>query len=231
MSARVLPAGDAALIVEFEETIDPAVNARAIALCERVRAAACPGVRDVVPAYRSAAVYFDPLKTDSAALRELLHREAACDVAAVEPPGAPVRIPVCYGGDFGPDLESVAAVTGLGGDEIVRLHAAGTYRVFMLGFVPGFAYLGVLDARLATSRLATPRVRVPAGSVGIAGAQTGIYPSETPGGWRLIGRTPLRPFDAARATPFLLSAGDGVRFYPIDRHTYDTWGADAPASR
>jgi KipI family sensor histidine kinase inhibitor len=216
MTARVVPAGDAALIVEFDEAIDPAVNARALAVAGRVEAARFPGVRDVVPTYRSVAVYFDPLKSDGASLHRFLEREAAADVPAETAGRQPVRIPVCYGGDFGPDLESVAEFAGMPAHEVVRLHAEGTYRVFMLGFVPGFAYLGVLDARIAAPRLATPRVKVPAGSVGIAGAQTGIYPAETPGGWRLIGRTPLKPFDPARRDPFLLKPGDLVQFFPIE---------------
>jgi inhibitor of KinA len=231
VTPRVLPAGDAALIVEFEDAIDPAVNARAIAIGDRVRAAAYPGVRDVVPTYRSVAVYFDPLTTDSGGLHQLLHREAAHEGPAADRSRAPVRVPVCYGGDLGPDLESVAQYAGLAREEVIRLHASGVYRVFMLGFVPGFAYMGALDPRIAAPRLDTPRVRVPAGSVGIAGAQTGIYPTATPGGWRLIGRTPVRPFDAARTPPFLFAAGDTVQFYPIDRSAYDAWRGAAPDPR
>ena len=216
MTARVVPAGDATLIVEFEEVIDPAVNARVMAVSRRVEAARFPGVRDVVPTYRSVAVYFDPLKTDGVALRQLLDREAAGIAPTENAARRPIRVPVCYGGDFGPDLESVAEFAGLPVDHVVRIHAEGTYRVFMLGFVPGFAYLGVLDKRIAAPRLATPRVKVPAGSVGIAGAQTGIYPGETPGGWRLIGRTSVKPFDAARTDPFLLKPGDTVQFFSVD---------------
>lgn len=216
MNARVVPAGDAALIVEFDEVIDPIVNARAIGVAERVHAARLRGVRDVVPTFRSVAVYFDPLKTDYSALHALLEHEAAQPVPDASPSGAPIRIPVSYGRDLGPDLESVATFAGLSADEVVRRHAAGTYRVFMLGFLPGFAYMGVVDARIAAPRHSTPRIRVPAGSVGIAGAQTGIYPLDTPGGWQLIGGTPVKPFDASRAAPFLFKAGDAVQFYPID---------------
>jgi inhibitor of KinA len=216
VNARVVPAGDAALIVEFDEIIDPVVNACAIGVAERVHAARLRGVRDVVPTFRSVAVYFDPLKTDYRALHALLEHEAAQPIPDASPPGAPIRIPVCYGGVLGPDLESVATFAGLSADEVVRLHTAGTYRVFMLGFLPGFAYMGVLDERIAAPRRSTPRVRVPAGSVGIAGAQTGIYPLETPGGWQLIGRTPVKPFDASRAEPFLFKAGDAVQFYQVD---------------
>jgi inhibitor of KinA len=134
-----------------------------------------------------------------------------------------VRIPVCYGGDLGPDLASVASFAGMQEDDVVSAHAATTYRVFMLGFVPGFAYLGIVDERIAMPRHSTPRVRVPLGSVGIAGVQTGVYPAETPGGWQLIGRTPVKPFEPSRENPFLMKAGDSVQFYPIDRNEYDRW--------
>ena len=218
---RIVPAGDSALVVEFEERIDPAVNAKTIACAEAIQAAAIAGVRDVVPTYRSVAVYFDPLRTDTDALLERIAHDAETSVPAARAAQAPIRIPVCYGGDLGPDLPQVAAFANLPEDEVIRLHGSATYRVFMLGFVPGFAYLGLVDQRIAMPRHATPRVRVPLGSVGIAGVQTGIYPAETPGGWQLIGRTPVRPFDPSRAEPFLMKAGDAVEFYAIDRAEYD----------
>jgi inhibitor of KinA len=223
VNVRIVPAGESALIVEFEDRIDPAVNARAIALAESVQAAAFRGVRDVVPTFRAVAVYFDPLHVDYDALVE--HVEAAVKTAAPttsEAP-APIRIPVCYGGDLGPDLGGVASFAGLSEGEVVRIHSQPTYRVFMLGFVAGFAYLGSVDDRIAMPRHSTPRVRVPIGSVGIAGIQTGVYPAETPGGWQLIGRTPLKPFDLARPNPCLMKAGDAVRFYAISRSEYDAW--------
>jgi inhibitor of KinA len=223
VTARVVPAGDAMFLVEYAEVVDHAVNARVMALAARVRAARIRGLRDVVPTYRSVAIYFEPLKTDQVALRSLLEQEAEAVVPAVDFAPAEVRIPVCYDADLGPDLQEIAEQAHLTADEVVRLHAARTYRVFMLGFAPGFAYLGVVDPRIVAPRLSTPRLRVPAGSVGIAGEQTGIYPMETPGGWRLIGRTPLKPFDPRRPTPFLLGPGDAVRFYPIERRTFDRW--------
>jgi inhibitor of KinA len=224
MSAfRIVPAGDSALIVEFEERIDPDVNARTIACAEAIQAAGVPGVRDVVPTYRSVAVYFDPLRTDCDALTACLERAPGEPATGVAVAPTPVRIPVCYGGDLGPDLLSVASFAGMAEVEVVRVHAGATYRVFMLGFVPGFAYLGIVDQRIAMPRHATPRVRVPVGSVGIAGAQTGVYSAETPGGWQLVGRTPVKPFDPARDDPFLMKAGDAVQFYPIDRAEFDRW--------
>jgi inhibitor of KinA len=220
-SFRVVAAGDSALIVEFEDRIDAAVNARAIAAAEGLQRAAIPGVRDVVPAYRSVAVYFDPLHTDYHRLLEQVHEQARQPSISTAAGVSPLRIPVCYGGEFGPDLATVARFGAITEDEAIRVHTATTYRVFMLGFVPGFAYMGVVDSRIAAPRHSTPRVRVPAGSVGIAGVQTGVYPADTPGGWQLIGRTPVKPFDAARAEPFLMKAGDTVRFYAIDRGEYD----------
>ena len=198
---RIVPAGESVLIIEFEERIDPAVNATTIACAESIQAAAVAGVRDVVPTYRSVAIYFDPLRTDTDALLERITHEAESAGPGALVAREPLRIPVCYGGDLGPDLPQVAAFAKMSADEVVQRHAGATYRVFMLGFVPGFAYLGMVDPDIAMPRRATPRVRVPMGSVGIAGVQTGIYPAETPGGWQLIGQTPLRPFDPRRADP------------------------------
>jgi len=220
---RIVPAGDSAVIVEFEERVDPSVNARAIALADSIAARRLEGVRDVVPTYRSVTVYFDPLRVDYGTL--LAHLESESDRAGVAGArsAARVQIPVCYGGEDGPDLPEVAAFARISEDEVVRLHTSVTYRVFMLGFVAGFAYLGPVDARIAMPRHATPRVRVPRGSVGIAGEQTGVYPADTPGGWRLIGRTPVLAFDPDRAEPFLMKAGDSVQFHPISRAEYDAW--------
>ena len=218
---RIVPAGESALFVEFAERIDPEINARAIACADAIQAAQLAGVRDVVPTYRSVAVYFDPLHTDHDALAACLARAADQPVTPASAARDPVRIPVCYGGDLGPDLAEVASFAGMAESDVVQAHSGGTYRVFMLGFVPGFAYLGIVDARIAAPRRQTPRVRVPAGAVGIAGMQTGVYSADTPGGWQLIGRTPLKPFDPSRGDPFLMKAGDAVQFYAIDRDEYE----------
>jgi inhibitor of KinA len=218
---RIVAAGDSALVVEFEERIDPEVNARAVAMAERLHADPIAGVRDVVPTYRSVAVYFDPLRTAHDALVARLECEAAASMPALRAAPDVLRLPVCYGGEFGPDLAAVAAFGGISEPAVIDLHTKPTYHVFMLGFAPGLAYLGVVEGRIAAPRRDTPRVRVPRGSVGIAGAQTGVYPSETPGGWQIIGRTPLLPFDLSRANPFLMKAGDAVRFDAIDRAEFD----------
>ena len=211
--------GDAMLLVEFEPVIDPIVNERVIALASRLRERRALGVRDVAPGYCTVGVHFDPLQTDLRALEQAIAEDAnALAAGAVVSPRAPIEIAVSYGGDDGPDLEAVAAHAGCSPAEVIERHAARTYRVYMLGFVPGFAYLGRVDASIATPRHRVPRERVPAGSVGIAGEQTGVYPVSSPGGWQLIGRTSCVMFDASRPTPSLLSPGDLVRFVPsLDR--------------
>jgi len=219
---RLVPVGDCVVVVEFDERIDRSINARAVSLAARVRAARIPGVRDVVPTFRSVGVYFDPLQTDYELLIRRLERDAVAldmqaETADSSETAEPIRVPVCYGGEFGPDLSEVAAFGGITESEAARLHASAVYRVFMMGFLPGFAYMGTLDPRIAAPRRSTPRTRVPAGSVAIAGPQTGIYPSESPGGWWLIGRTPLRLFDPFRPEPSTFAAGDLVRFYPVSR--------------
>ena len=213
---RIVAAGDAALVAEFGDRIDVALNARATSLAGRLASAQVRGVRDIVPTFRSVAVYFDPLLTDVEQLHQRL-RDLAADPEAARPesPRPPVLVPVCYGGEFGPDLQDVASFAGLSESEAVERHTTVSYRVFMLGFMPGFAYLGIVDPRIASPRRQSPRTRVPAGSVGIAGAQTGVYPRETPGGWQIVGRTPLAIFRADREPPCIFKAGDTVRFQPI----------------
>ena len=208
----VKDAGDSALLLELDAVIDAQVNAHAIAIAAVVRAQRIRGVRDVVSTFRSVAVYFDPLIADAAAVRAALERAAASpgDVRG----GRYVEVPVAYGGEFGPDLEAVATFAGLTPSQVIERHAAVDYRVFMLGFLPGFAYMGIVAPEIAAPRKATPRPRVPGGSVGIAGPQTAIYPRDSPGGWQIIGRTALRLFDPARSPATLFAPGDMVRFTP-----------------
>ncbi|MGE0863506.1 MAG: 5-oxoprolinase subunit PxpB [Vicinamibacterales bacterium] len=213
---RIRECGDSMLLVEFEPVIDPIVNERAIALAARLRARGARGIRDVAPGYCTVGVHFDPLQTDLAALEGAIAGEAAAVAAIGELPARqPIEIPVSYGGADGPDLEAVASRAGCSPAEVIDRHAARTYRVYMLGFVPGFAYMGRVDATIAAPRHRVPRERVPAGSVGIAGEQTGVYPVASPGGWQLIGRTATVMFDPYRAEPSLLAPGDLVRFVPM----------------
>lgn len=207
-------AGDAAITLEFEPRIDPGVNARVVAAAARVSAARCRGVRDMVPAFHTLTVYIDPLRADAGRVWAALE-EAASAPASGAGPSREVVIPVRYGGRHGPDLEEVAAFAGCSAAEVVRRHAAVAYRVYMVGYLHGFAYLGIVDPSIAMPRRATPRLTVPAGSVGIAGGQTGVYPTAAPGGWRLIGRTEARMFDARRDPPGLVGPGDQVRFEPL----------------
>jgi KipI family sensor histidine kinase inhibitor len=210
---RIRDAGDSALLVEWDEAIDPEINARAIATASAIREAAIAGLRDVVSTYRSVAVFFDPLKVEASELRTVLARLSG-EPRRI-PPGKTIEVPVTYGGETGPDLLGVAEWAKLSADEVIGRHAGVDYRVFMLGFLPGFAYLGPVDPAIAVPRRSTPRVRVPTGSVGIAGQFTGVYPSESPGGWQLIGWSGVKAFDVTLARPSLFAPGDIVRFTPV----------------
>lgn len=210
---RVDPLGDRALQVTLGDATDQATGGRVAAAARRL--ARLPGLVECVPGFTSLTLHYDPLRAQP----EALAGAVAAALAGLGPeeggPGRTIEIPVRYGGESGPDLEELAARRGLSPDEVVRLHAAGEYRVQMLGFIPGFPYLAGLDPRLHAPRRDRPRLAVPAGSVGIGGAQTGVYPLVSPGGWHLIGRTPLRLFDPARREPALLRPGDRVRFRPV----------------
>lgn len=222
--------GDAAWLLRWGETIDARLNTRVHAAAARIAAQGWPWVEDLVPAYASLAVFVDRAQAASAGLRfadveTCLHHlfaEGSIDAEASEAAAAPfgdqaaiIDVPVHYGGEFGPDLAAVAAETGLDEAEVIARHSGAVYRVAMLGFAPGFPYLLGLDPALTVARLATPRLRVPAGSVAIAGAQTGIYPNDGPGGWRLLGRTPLRLFDPRRQPPCLFAPGQRLRFIAV----------------
>jgi inhibitor of KinA len=227
---RFFPMGDQALIVEFGERIDPQLSAHIASLAQRLRDARPMGVLDIVPAYATLALHYDPAEVGAGtspyeALTETIATWLKTQTIEAAVAGRLVEIPVCYGGAFGEDLETLARSRGLSPDEVIAIHSAPTYHVHMLGFVPGFAYLGGLDARLATPRRDTPRPRVPAGSVAIAGEQTGIYPLDTPGGWQIIGRTPLQLFKPSDSPPSLLNAGDAVHFEPISAREFETRSA------
>ncbi|MBN1261966.1 MAG: 5-oxoprolinase subunit PxpB [Anaerolineae bacterium] len=209
---RIAPVGEAAFTVEFGDRIDEDLVQRVLSLDAALADDPFPGFSETVPTYRSLLVLFEPERASPERVeRHLMHLVRSLGARPL-PEGRLHEIPVCYGDACGPDLESVARVHSLTVGELIQLHTAPTYRVAMLGFAPGFAYLLGLDERLATPRLATPRTRVPAGSVGIAGVQTGLYALNTPGGWQIIGQTTLTLFDPEREPPFTLQAGDRVRF-------------------
>lgn len=220
---RFTPLGDRALLIELGSTIDEPTHRRVRAVLARLTTRPLPGVIEVVPAFASVAVHYDPVLVPNGQASESPYsrvdaavRAALVDLdeGSLDTPRA-IEIPVCYGGVYGPDLEEVARLHELSVEEVIRYHTGATYRVYMLGFAPGFAYLGGLPDAIATPRRGEPRTAVPAGSVGIGGSQTGIYPLVSPGGWQLIGRTTLRLFDATRPQPALLTVGDSVRFQAV----------------
>lgn len=220
MNVRFLPAGDTAVIVEFGDRIDRLLSDHVLRLSALVRAAQLPGVVETVPTFRSLMVHYDPVATDSASLTVAI--ENLLDSSNGE--AKPVklwRIPACYAASHAPDLVEVAQRTGLSTAEVVALHCSTRFHVYMIGFVPGFPYMGNLPEPLVLPRRADPRIRVPPGSIAIATNMTAIYPLESPGGWHLIGATPIRLFDLRRPRPALLGPGDAVRFEPITVREFD----------
>lgn len=218
-SARYYPAGDTAIVVELGDSISPNVNRRVRDLTAAIDRVGVAGVFDVVPTYRSVLVYYDSRKTSYASLvSNLRDLEGSAKRIPLRNPRL-VHIPVYYGEEYGPDIEFVADNAGVSVPEVVNLHSGTDYLIYMMGFAPGFPYLGGLSQTLHTARLTTPRTEIPAGTVGIAESQTGIYPVSSPGGWQLIGRTPIKMFDPLKDPPSLLTAGDFLRFVPIDSAT------------
>lgn len=225
MSARFLPAGDSAIAVEFGREIDLTINNQVAAMRTVIEAAIdegkLKGIVELVPTYGSLLVVYDQLAVGYAGLIEQL-KILAEGLEGVEIPDREVvEIPVVYGGEYGPDLGIVAQLNSLSEDEVIKRHSEAEYPIYMLGFVAGFPYLGGMDKSIAAPRKQTPRLKIPAGSVGIAGQQTGIYSVESPGGWQIIGRTPLKLYDADREKPILLRAGQSIRFKPITEAEYE----------
>jgi KipI family sensor histidine kinase inhibitor len=218
---RFLNAGDSALVIEFGNEISETINREIRFVTDALDRAKLKGVLDLTPTYRSILVNFDPLLAPASGITDFVtgilknHTESS-DASG----GEVIEIPVLYGGEMGPDLDFICQHTKLDKDEVIRRHSSVEYLVYMLGFTPGFTYLGGLPRELATPRLAKPRTLIPAGSVGIAAAQTGIYPVESPGGWQLMGRTPLKVFNYERPKPFLLTAGDYLKFVPVSAQEY-----------
>jgi inhibitor of KinA len=220
---RFLSQGECGLVVEFGNDIDSQINSRVHFLANRFRKDAISGIKALVPTYRSLLILFDPLQIDRAKicrLTEAFLTEEPISGRAAAVDDRVVIIPACYGQEYGPDIQFVADHNSLTVDEVIRIHTSTAYKIYMMGFTPGFPYLGGMSSQIVAPRLDTPRTIIPAGSVGIAGAQTGLYPVESPGGWRLIGRTPLRVFDVLRDPAFIYGAGDYLKFESISEKEF-----------
>ncbi|WP_223066975.1 5-oxoprolinase subunit PxpB [Paenibacillus caui] len=240
---KIIPLGDSALVVKWGESISLDTHQQVRQLSDYLQEHPFKGMIEYVPAFASVTIYYDGLEL-MAEYADLVDREdrdfpyqiATAVVTRIMrqlkdipvQPARVVEIPVCYGGDLGPDLDVVAKHNGLSTEEVIDIHTSADYLVYMLGFAPGFAYLGGMSERIAAPRRETPRLSIPAGTVGIAGGQTGVYPIDTPGGWQLIGKTPTRLFIPKLMPPTLLMAGDIVRFYPISRKEFDEWEGTKP---
>lgn len=214
------PLGENMLLVFWQPVIDPLINVRVHALANQILSEPFPGYVECVPAYASLAVVFDPLRISIQAVQDRLMQFLAQSTEANSDVPHTVRVPVCYDGA---DMDVVATSHRLTSDDVISIHSGKAYSVYMMGFLPGFAYLGSVDHRIATPRLQRPRTSVPAGSVGIAGEQTGVYPVQSPGGWQLIGRTPVKFFRPESNDPFLVKPGDRVEFFPITEREFNHW--------
>ena len=226
--ARFLAAGDTALVLEFGDRVDPEVSALVLAAARRIAAAAIPGVVETVPTFRSLMVHYDPLTIGNAALKALIAPLLA-NLQATPSAGQHWRLPACYHPSLGPDLEAVAERTGLSVAEVIARHSGTTFQVYMIGFLPGFAYLGGLPPELELPRRENPRVKVEAGSIAIAMAMSVIYSIESPGGWNILGRTPVPLWDLRRDPAALISAGDRVSFEPVPLPQFERLSAEARA--
>lgn len=218
---KILTAGDSSLLLQFGNVIDPEINARIAATVQLMKEQHIEGVVDLIPAFCSLLINYDPRVISYGEMRRRMEKILSVEIAAGARKKKIYEIPVCYGGELGPDLATIAEHAGLTGQEVIDIHSSSDYLIYMLGFLPGFTYLGGLDERIHTPRLANPRIRIPAGSVGIGGSQTGIYPMDSPGGWQLMGMTPVKTYDPEREVPILVEAGDYIRFVPIDRDEYE----------
>lgn len=217
---KILTAGDASLLIEFGKEISPEINAKITATVQLMREQHIEGVVDIIPAFCSLLINYDPRVLSYDELCKRMKRLLNMEIKGGESSRRVFEIPVCYGGEYGPDLANIAKHAGLTEEEVIEIHSSRDYLIYMLGFLPGFCYLGGLDERIHTPRLANPRLKINAGSVGIGGSQTGIYPLDSPGGWQLMGMTPVKTYDPDREVPILLSAGDYIRFIPVDEEEY-----------
>ena len=218
---KILTAGDASLLVEFGKEINPEINRKIAATVQLMREQHIEGVVDVIPSFCALLINYDPRVIGYEEIKSRIKNLLKLEIKAGAERKKIFEIPVCYGGEFGPDIATIAEHAGLTEQEVIDIHSSRDYLIYMLGFLPGFCYLGGLDERIFTPRLASPRIKIDAGSVGIGGSQTGIYPLDSPGGWQLMGKTPVKTYDPDREVPILVEAGDYIRFVPIDREEFD----------
>ena len=222
MKPTISPVGDCAISIDFGQVIDPKINRHIRQTIERIQALQLDGIIELVPTYCALLVQYDAMLYSYANMCNIIEHTFSESVTNSDNETVTViEIPTVYGGEFGPDLGFVASHNNLSEEEVIAIHSGTDYLVYMLGFIPGFTYLGGMDPRIATPRLSSPRTLIPAGSVGIAGEQTGTYPSDSPGGWQIIGRTPVTMYDMSKDEAALLSAGDYVRYVPIDEQEYN----------
>lgn len=218
---RYLISGDKGLVVEFGNIISEAVNKKVRNLYLAIQKVQIKGINEMIPTYRSLLIHYNPIEIELDNLIErLMEIENTLDSIDLPKPRI-IEIPTIYGGEFGEDLNFVSEHNGISVDEVIKIHSSVDYLIYMLGFTPGFPYLGGMSEKIETPRLKVPRTKIPAGSVGIAGKQTGIYPIESPGGWQLIGKTPIKLYDPKSQIPIILQAGDYIRFIPILKEEYD----------
>lgn len=217
---KILTAGDASLLIQFGNEISPEINSKITSTVKLMKEQQIEGVVDIIPAFCSLLINYDPRVISYTEITKRMKRLLKIEIKADEMVKKVIEIPVCYGGEYGPDLKTIAENAGLSEEEVIEIHASKDYLIYMLGFLPGFCYLGGLDERIHTPRLANPRLKINAGSVGIGGSQTGIYPVESPGGWQLMGMTPVKTYDPKREEPILLSAGEYIRFVPVSEEEY-----------
>lgn len=217
---KYLPAGDKAIVMEFGNEISKEINAKIRSVGRALEEKNIDGIEEVLPTYRSILIMYDPIKVEYEEIVKILDDLGNKASLGEKEEIRIVEIPTIYGKEFGPDINFVAAHNKITVDEVIKIHTGTDYLVYMLGFTPGFTYLGGMSDKIAAPRLSAPRKKIPAGSVGIAGSQTGMYPSETPGGWQLIGRTPLKLYDPAKEPPVLINAGDYVRYVSITEEEY-----------
>jgi KipI family sensor histidine kinase inhibitor len=218
---KFLKAGDSALVIELGNEISPVINFKLKKITEFLDNLNKQGIRDLLPTYRSIIVYYNPLLVSFDEIKNIVEENCNFQDEKIDKIEKEiVEIPVLYGGEYGPDLENIATHNNITTEEVIKIHTSGEYLVYMLGFTPGFPYLGGMSKEIATPRLKEPRTKIPAGSVGIAGEQTGVYPIESPGGWQLLGRSPLNFFNPNSDKPFLLKAGQYIKFVSITKEEY-----------